>query len=132
MLEASKVQKYPFTSNQQVPDVDWKIFLNATASLILLEQTPANLEKVRDRLYELLSHGIPSDSIFRELVKNLTTKCDVEVKSKIYGFASLYEHRMLCGNKPIFHLEAFVAQFMSIYKNYLVKMTEMMDFDDDE
>ncbi len=30
------------------------------------------------------------------------------------------EHRMQMGSKAIFHLEAFVAKFMSIYKRYNV------------
>jgi hypothetical protein len=30
------------------------------------------------------------------------------------------EHRMQMGSKAIFHLEAFVAKFMSIYKRYVV------------
>lgn len=29
------------------------------------------------------------------------------------------EHRMQMGSKAIFHLEAFVAKFMSIYKRYV-------------
>jgi replication factor C subunit 3/5 len=32
--------------------------------------------------------------------------------------AAFYEHRLQEGQKAIFHLEAFVAKFMSIYKNW--------------
>lgn len=126
MLEACKVQKYPFTNNQEVPEIDWQRFLNETANQILIEQSPARLEKVRDRLYELLSQGIPPDIIFKVLVQVLSKKCEVEVKSQIYEFASLYEFRMQMGSKQIYHLEAFVAHFMSIYKKYLIQATEMM------
>lgn len=128
MLEACKVQKYPFTNNQQVPEIDWQRFLNETGNQILMEQSPQKLEKVRDRLYELLSQGIPPDVIFRELVKTLSEKCEVPIKSQVYGYASLYEYRMLTGSKHIYHLEAFVAQFMNIYKKYLNEL--IMDVDD--
>jgi len=33
--------------------------------------------------------------------------------------AAHYEHRIHQGNKAIYHLEAFVAKFMSIYKRFL-------------
>jgi hypothetical protein len=59
MLEACKVQKYPFTKTQDVPEIDWQRFLNETGGQILAEQSPAKLEQVRDRLYEFLSHGNP-------------------------------------------------------------------------
>jgi len=35
-------------------------------------------------------------------------------------WAAFYEHRLQLGSKPIFHLEAFVAKFMSIYKRFLI------------
>lgn len=131
MLEACKVQKYPFTKNQDVPEIDWQRFLNETANQILIEQTPHRLEQIRDRLYELLSQGIPADIIFKGLVQLLTKSCDVDIKAEVLSFASLYEHRMQMGSKQIYHLEAFVAHFMSIYKKYLATTTaELMDFDD--
>lgn len=126
MLEACKVQKYPFTNNQEVPEIDWQKFLNETANQIVREQSPQQLEKVRDRLYELLSQGIPPDLIFKNLVRNLTKKCDVDLKSKIYEYASLYEFRMQMGSKQIYHLEAFVAHFMSAYKKSIMEAAEML------
>ena len=36
--------------------------------------------------------------------------------------AATYEHRMQEGSKAIFHLEAFVAKFMSTYKNWTLSM----------
>lgn len=128
MLEACKVQKYPFTKTQDVPEIDWQRFLNETGSQIIGEQSPARLEQVRDRLYELLSQGIPSDVIFKGLVQVLTKNCDIEIKAEILGFASLYEYRMQLGSKQIFHLEAFVAHFMSVYKKFNSDL--LMDIDD--
>jgi replication factor C subunit 3/5 len=129
-LEACKVQKYPFTKNQEVPEIDWQRFLNETALDLVRNQSPSSLEKVRGQFYELLSHGIPSDVIFKGLVKELNNKVEAELKAQIYTLASLYEYRMQQGSKKIYHLEAFAAHFMSIYKKYMVETAEMMDLDD--
>ena len=36
------------------------------------------------------------------------------------ALAAFYEHRLQEGAKAVFHLEAFVAKFMSAYKNWAV------------
>ncbi|XP_017108863.2 replication factor C subunit 3 [Drosophila bipectinata] len=128
MLEAAKVAKVPFTSNQEIPDLDWQAFLRDTASQIISEQTPGKLEKIRERLYELLIQGVPSNLIFRGLVENLVNNCDMSIKAKTLEFATEYEHRMQSGAKHIFHLEAFVAQFMNIYKKFLSELVLTDDF----
>lgn len=128
ILESCKVQTYPFTVNQEIAELDWQIFLKETANQILLEQTPAKLEKVRERLYELLSQGVPPDMIFKGLVENLVKNCDMTLKAQTVKFAGIYEHRMQQGSKHIFHLEAFVAQFMAIYKKFMNEAMIMDEF----
>lgn len=128
LLEASRVQQYPFTVNQKLPELEWQIFLRDTANQILYEQSPAKLEKVRERLYELLAQGIPPDIIFKSLVENLVKKCDMSLKAKTIEYAALYDHRMQLGSKHIFYLEAFVANFMAIYKKFVNDSMMMDDF----
>lgn len=43
------------------------------------------------------------------------------MKQEIIEWAAFYEHRisMSNSNKEIFHLEAFIAKYMAIYKRYL-------------
>ena len=53
------------------------------------------------------------------LLSELIVNCDGALKSKVVAMAAEYEHRMQLGSKAIFHLEAFVAKFMSIYKQFL-------------
>jgi replication factor C subunit 3/5 len=130
LLEACKVQQYPFTNNQQIADIDWEVYLRDTANQITMEQSPAKLEAIRERLYELLSQGVPADIIFRGLVENLTRSCDMALKAQTISFAGLYEHRMQQGSKHIFHLEAFVAQFMSMYKKFIAQSAVGMDLDE--
>ncbi len=64
MTQACRVQQYPFTSDQEVAELDWEKYLGETAQQIVLEQTPKKLLEVRGRLYELLTHCIPPDVIF--------------------------------------------------------------------
>ena len=78
------VYRYPFTVDQVIPDPEWEVFLRETASMIVAEQTPRRyiqhlvvvvvvvivfvvlrLLEVRGRYYELLTHCIPPDIIFR-------------------------------------------------------------------
>lgn len=53
------------------------------------------------------------------LVQELVSNCDGSLKAEVSRIAAFYEHRLQRGNKVIYHLEAFVAKFMSIYKRFL-------------
>lgn len=119
MLEACRVQQYPFSVNQEVPELDWQIYIRDTAQHILSEQTPQMIGHVRNRLYELLSLGVTAANIFQNLVRFLLLKCPLILVPQLLKYAALYEHRMQNGSKHIFHLEAFVAKFMNLYKKHL-------------
>jgi len=119
MCEACKVQQYPFSPTQAIAETDWLLYVKETANLITEEQSPKRLLEVRSRLYELLCHCIPPDVIFKGLLKELIRNCDAEMKIEITKIAAGYEHRLHLGSKAIYHLEAFVAKFMSIYKKFI-------------
>lgn len=121
MLEACRVQNYPkdFSPDQQVVEPDWKLFIREISRKITLEQSISKLGEVRNDLYELLTHSIPSDLIFKTLLEEIVKNCDISLTTKIISLAAEYEHRMQQGNKAIFHLEAFIARFMSIYQEYM-------------
>ncbi|KAL2232875.1 UNVERIFIED_CONTAM: Replication factor C subunit 3 [Sesamum indicum] len=95
-FETCRVQQYPFTVNQAIPPMDWEEYVSEIASSIFKEQSPKRLFEVRGKLYELLINCIPPEIILKE-------------------------HRLRLGQKAIFHLEAFVAKFMSIYKGFLIE-----------
>ncbi|KAL0275376.1 UNVERIFIED_CONTAM: hypothetical protein PYX00_003237 [Menopon gallinae] len=119
MLEACKVQKYPFTEDQEIMEPDWQVFIRETARGMVAQQTQDKLLEVRGRLYELLTHGIPPDVIFKNLLVELVKNCDMNIKKEIVETAAHYEHSMHKGSKAIFHIEAFAAKFMSIYAKFL-------------
>ena len=61
-----------------------------------------------------------TDSVFLQgLLSELVVSCDGELKAEVTQMASHYEHQLQLGSKAIFHLEAFTAKFMSIYKRFL-------------
>jgi len=127
MCEACKVERYPFSSDQNVSEPDWEVYLRDTATQILSEQSPRKLLEVRGRVYDLLTHCIPTDIIFKGLVRELVVNIDEALKVRIISLAAGLEHRQHLGSKPIYHVEAFIAKFMSLYKCHLEEcMEEMM------
>ncbi|XP_060177689.1 replication factor C subunit 3 isoform X1 [Lycium barbarum] len=119
-FETCRVQQYPFTNNQAIPPMDWEQYVSEIASDIMKEQSPKRLFEVRGKLYELLTNCIPPEIILKRLLFELLKKLDSELKHEVCHWAAHYEHRMRLGQKAIFHLEAFVAKFMSIYKSFLI------------
>ncbi|KAI9207139.1 P-loop containing nucleoside triphosphate hydrolase protein [Polychytrium aggregatum] len=122
MLETARVASYPFTERSEVLKTDWESFIQELAHSILQEQSPARLMAVRSKLYDLLAHCIPAEIVLKNLAFQLLHNVSEELKPGIAKAAAEYEHRIQLGNKPIFHLEAFVAKFMSIYKGYLLEI----------
>ncbi|XP_076680975.1 replication factor C subunit RfC38 [Andrena cerasifolii] len=127
MIEACKVEQYPFTSDQKITEPDWQVYIRNTASMMVSEQSPKKLLEIRNRLYELLTHAIPCDLIFKGLLQECIKNCDLQLKIEIATVAAEYEHKMHRGSKPIFHLEAFVARFMAIYKKFIDSSLEGFD-----
>lgn len=122
MLEAMRVQQYPFKDTQEVVQPDWEIYIAKLASEVTSEQSPQRLLKAREMLYELLTNCIPASIILKSLTRELLKTLDDDLKHEVVYWASFYEHRLKIGSKEIFHLEAFVARFMAIYKQFLISL----------
>lgn len=58
-------------------------------------------------------------SCHQDLLLELVASCDGALKVETTQLAAQYEHQLQLGSKAIFHLEAFTAKFMSIYKKFL-------------
>lgn len=122
-LEALRVKHGPALGAElPVPRPDWEEAVEGVARLALEEQSPARLLLVRARLYELLGHCIPPDVILRRLLEILLRRVDSALRPLLVDVAAAYDQRLRAGAKAIFHLEAFVARFMSLYKNFLASM----------
>ncbi len=57
----------------------------------------------------------PQQRLLAELVVN----CDGSLKAEVTQLSAQYQHQTQLGTKAIFHLEAFTAKFMKIYKQFL-------------
>lgn len=101
---------------------DWEEYIDQLVSFIIQEQSPARLAATRTRLYELLTHCIPPNTIIKQLAFGLIQNVEEPLKIEITRFAAQYDSRMIQGSKAIFHLEAFIAKFMSVYKRYLLEL----------
>ena len=144
MLEACKVQQYvtiywvtileivihffdphhrsPLTAKQDIQIPEWEEFITKLSMDILREQSPGALLRARDKVYELLSNCIPAEVILKTLCRKLLIRLDDDVKHDLIHWAAYYEHRLQLGSKDIFHIEAFIAKFMSIYKKFLLEL----------
>ena len=115
-LEAAKVQHYPFTAEQTIPQPDWEAYLEVVAKGMCTEQSPKQILEVRGQLYEVLASCITPETILTNLAGQLMKNLDTSMKCQVARWAAHYEHLMKRGSKPIVHLEAFVAKFMYLYR----------------
>uniref|UniRef100_A0A7S4N9D6 AAA+ ATPase domain-containing protein n=1 Tax=Odontella aurita TaxID=265563 RepID=A0A7S4N9D6_9STRA len=127
MLESCHVQRRELggngmTADQPVQKTDWELYISQLATEVTREQSPQRLLAARERLYELLINCIPADIILKTLALELMKNLDDDLKHEVIEAAAFYEHRIAQGSKDIFHLEAFIAKYMAIYKRYLNEM----------
>ena len=63
----------------------------------------------------------------QRLLAELVVNCDGSLKGEVTQLAAQYQHQTQLGTKAIFHLEAFTAKFMRIYKQFLEEgLADMM------
>lgn len=105
-----------------IPPPDWEALIAQVANEIMAEHSPAQILKVRAKLYDLLTHCIPPTTILKTLTFKLIPLIDDALKADVIKWSAFYEHRIRMGTKVIFHLEAFVAKFMRILEEYLMSM----------
>lgn len=122
MLETCKVQHTPLAVDQPVMLPDWELYICRISREMLQEQSPTKLLQVRDMFYELLTNCIPADVIMATLTRELLKSLDDSLKHELIHWSAFYEHRIQLGSKDIFHLEAFAAKFMAIYKKWIISI----------
>ncbi len=126
MLETSRINAGSSNLSSKlekgVQKTDWELYIAQLAVDITKEQSPQMLLSAREKLYELLINCIPPSIIIKNLAMELMKNLDDELKHDVLEAAAFYEHRIALGSKDIFHLEAFVAKFMAVYKQYLLDM----------
>lgn len=126
MLEVAKVERSALQNNQteqEIPKFDWVLVINELSQIVLSKQDIEAFEKIGEYLQELLENGIPSTVIMRHMLINFLNDIqDTHLQARIVELASYYEHKSVHTNKEIFHLEAFVAQVMLAYQEFMKNM----------
>lgn len=92
--------------------LEWESQISKISDIILTNQTTAAFALIRKELYSLLNSCIDPEIILVTLVRNIS-KNRFQVSKVIGALALKYEERLLSGNKPLLHLEAFSAASMS-------------------
>mmetsp|Transcript_2734 Transcript_2734/g.8274 ORF Transcript_2734/g.8274 Transcript_2734/m.8274 type:complete len:352 (-) Transcript_2734:2113-3168(-) len=121
-LEGVKVRHETLSDDDALDVPDWERYVSEVATQMTSDQSPQRLLVVRDKLLDLLSKCVPADVVLKTLVAALLSNLDDSLKPEVLHWAAVYEHRIQLGSKDIFHLEAFVAKFMAIYKKFLLTL----------
>jgi replication factor C subunit 3/5 len=101
---------------------EWERYTDALCGLVKNSKLDGTVMKaIRNHLYELIVHCVPPTEIFRRLVHVLLMDLDVSLVEPVTAAAAAYEARMQNGTKAIFHLEAFLAQFVCIYRDFFAE-----------
>jgi replication factor C subunit 3/5 len=97
---------------------EWQDAINDIATSICREQTPKKLHEIRGKYYDLLASCVPAEIILRGIVLILVNQVDALAQQQITYWGAFYDHSMRQGSKPIFHLEAFAARAMTVFKAF--------------
>lgn len=52
-------------------------------------------------------------------MRGVSSSCDGQLRCALVSEAARYEHRLQLGSKAVYHLEAFVARAMAMYRDFL-------------
>jgi len=118
IMQSVHIQNGKLSADAPVPVPEWEKYIKEITANILEEQSPKQLKLVRGKLYEVLASCIPATTIFITLTKELLARIDTNLKQWLISESAKYELIMKSGSKPIIHLEAFIAKFMSGFKDH--------------
>jgi replication factor C subunit 3/5 len=100
----------------------WRRNIQEAARKMVRDQSPKALYEVRQQVYAALVHCISPQVVFVELVDQLFCSLDDQLKYTVATWAAHYEARLSASDKAVFHIEAFVAKFMALYKEWTLQL----------
>jgi replication factor C subunit 3/5 len=117
-FQTLRMQKYPFNDSVVLHIPEWKQAIRVIADDIAAEQSPKQIRTIRDKVYDLLINCIPGDVIIKTIIQELNKKVDKSMRFELIHWAAHHERRLQLGSKAVFHIEAFIARVMVVYKRY--------------
>ena len=118
MADAFKARRAALTQGDFDSVLGWKKNIQEAVSQMLRDQSPKSLYEIRQLLYASLVHCIAPETIFIEIMRALFAKVDDHLNYTVATWGAHFENRLSSSSKAIFHLEAFVARFMAVYKEW--------------
>ncbi|CEP63833.1 replication factor C subunit 5 LALA0_S09e03532g [Lachancea lanzarotensis] len=92
---------------------DWMVVILKMANRIIKDRSVSQIVECRSTLYDLLAHCIPAKVIIQELTLALMKEVrEDEHRLGVITWAGVFDERLCLGNKPIYHLEGFIARVM--------------------
>lgn len=99
--------------DDQISIPEWKLAIIAMVDNIQKHQTPKAILETRKILYDLLASCIPPTEILMTVVEEILPVVETEYQHRLIEIATHYDQEIRNGGKAIFHLEAFVVNWMS-------------------
>ncbi len=96
----------------KIGEMEWEVYIQKLAKAI---GSGKDILKLREFLYALLTTGVPEDIVFRKLTTELIKLKEYQDHiTDIITWGSHYQHHSIQGQKPIYHLEAFISKVQTI------------------
>ncbi len=106
IIKTRNIRKAQLMKISGIEKLEWEAYIELLAQDVV-KGSP--LIKIREYFYTLLTVGIPDNVIFYTLTTELIERKPDKVH-QIIEHAQKYQYRSTLGQKPIYHLEAFVAK----------------------
>lgn len=103
-------------------ELEWKTIIGDIVRDALYEQSPAQIQKIRIKLYDLLSYCISGGEIILYMLNEILWLVDDKIKNQIINYACQYEINLSLGNKDILHLEAFMVHVIVTYRQFIATL----------
>ncbi|CCH59104.1 hypothetical protein TBLA_0B02620 [Henningerozyma blattae CBS 6284] len=124
MLESMALSnEFNLKSTSPIIKPDWLNTIIKLSMKIKKDRSVPCIVECRSIIYDLLAHCIPPKIILQELTFQLLKNYNNSIKVTdenildIMSISSTFDERLALGNKPIFHLEGFIAKVMLALDN---------------
>eukprot|EP00922_Rhytidocystis_sp_ex-Travisia-forbesii_P028323 GHVS01041568.1.p1 GENE.GHVS01041568.1~~GHVS01041568.1.p1 ORF type:complete len:358 (+),score=19.79 GHVS01041568.1:431-1504(+) len=119
ILENAAIAGYP-ASLESLQCFPWEAILQKVADKTVNMQSPQILSECRDLMYEVLTNCIPGQIALEYLCRSFLCHPKLQncaaARQVAMIAAAHYSYTMARGDKPAFHLEAYIAQVMATVK----------------
>lgn len=114
ILTLETVAMSGFTMDTREFLMPWERNVQRIVGTVLESQTPSTIGALRPQVYELLVCCIPGEVVLESIVSQLLKRVKPALVPKIINLAAHFSHTMKLGSRDIWHIEAFLAQSMSL------------------